>query len=114
MVSADRIFCVRTVSAAIRTISRKSPLRIAFIHLAPSASIGSSAAALAQAVEYPIARCVRHTHLSALWGVTIRAEHADADSEPYALLGLGGNSGPIILLIRARFAAIDRTWCATR
>ena len=29
-------------------------------------------------------------------------------------LGLGGKSGPIILLIGAGFADIDRTWCATR
>ena len=29
-------------------------------------------------------------------------------------LGLGGNSGPIILLIGAGFAISGRTWCATR
>ena len=28
--------------------------------------------------------------------------------------GLGGESGPIILLIRGDLADTDRTWCATR
>ena len=39
-----------------------------------------------------------------------RAEHADADSEPCALLGAEWESGPIILLIRAGLAIFGRTW----
>ena len=46
-----------------------------------------SHATLAQAVEQLIARGVRHVHLSLCGEVTIRAEHADADSDPQALPG---------------------------
>ena len=47
-------------------------------------------------------------HVSTSFRGVIRTEHADADSEPCALLGAGWEVGPIILLIWGDLAAIDR------
>ena len=44
----------------------------------------------------------------------VKAEHADADSEPEPSLRLVGKSGQIILLIWGDFVATDSTWCAMR